>query len=288
MKDKDRQEVELPVEAWLKLVDEIPADQYPLILVRGGEPFRYPGMIDLLTALRKRNLFVTIDTNGTLLEQYCDDLLTAGVERVNVSLDTLDPERFKAITRRDELGTVLSGIEAARRGGLEIKLNMVVMGGVNDDEILDMAGWALDRDLTVRFIEQMPTRGSSPRIQKVIGSEEILEKLKARYRLGFYERGSLGGPAREFTVDGSGGRVGIISAVTDCFCQQCNRLRVTASGGLRTCLFSEEEIPLKPILRGASQDDLEKVLRAATENKYAAPAFSSAPLTPLAMSAVGG
>jgi cyclic pyranopterin phosphate synthase len=235
------------------------------VRVTGGEPLVRRGILEFIQRLAQipdlRSL--TLTTNGLLLDRYADDLRRGGVERVNVSLDTLDPEKYATITRCGRFADVWAGVEAAHRAGFHpVKLNVVVMRGVNDDEIEDMARVTLGRPFHVRFIECMPFREEAL-ADWFVGTDEILDRLKAA---GLApepaESRHNNGPARYFRFPGAPGKIGLISPLTHHFCPACNRLRVTADGRLRTCLFSREDTDLRALLRsGASDREIEAAFR---------------------------
>ena len=221
------------------------------VRLTGGEPLVRKGVVELVKMISRlpgpEDLSMT--TNGVLLGRYAISLAQAGLRRVNISLDTLKSGRFKEITRFGTLEDVLSGLEAAVEAGLSpVKLNMVVMRGVNDDEILDLARLSLEKPLHVRFIELMPI-GEYFRHDRVVPAGEIFERLKTLGSLKGVEGPSGCGPARSWRWEGARGTVGIIGAVTQAFCAQCNRLRLTANGALRPCLDDENSVDLKPALR---------------------------------------
>ncbi len=208
-------------------------------------------------------------TNGIRLESMLDDLVAAGLERLNISLDTVDPERFATLTRRDRIEDVFAGVRAAQASGLRpLKLNAVAMRGVNDDEFCDLLRFAQAHDAELRFIEQMPLDAGHvwSRVQMVRG-EEILEALSAEFTLEpIGDRGSS--PAEEFLVDGGPTTVGVIASVTAPFCGACDRVRLTADGQLRNCLFAREESDLLGLLRaGGTDEDIAWMLRKNIEGK---------------------
>jgi len=211
---------------------------------------------------------VSITTNGTLLAHHATELKAAGLKRVNVSLDTLKADRFQKITGGGKLRDVLNGIEVAREVGLNpVKLNMVVLRGVNDDEVLDFARKTVADGWHVRFIERMPFVSSTAEDNGVVAVSEIMRTIEQS--LGelipcFPSSGN--GPARYYQLPEATGTLGFIGAVTDCFCAECNRFRLTADGGLRPCLLDDDEIDLKgPLRRGATIEELEHlILEAAT------------------------
>ena len=221
------------------------------VRLTGGEPLLREGIVTLVEKLSPvqglEDLSTT--TNGVLLSRYANRLAEAGLRRINISLDTLRPDRFKEITRFGTLQDVQDGLDAAVSAGLTpIKLNMVVMRGVNDDEILDIARLSFEKPFHVRFIELMPI-GEYFRRDRVVPTEEIFERLQT-FGLLKPVMGLGGcGPARSWSWEGAKGTVGIIGAVTQAFCAQCNRLRLTAKGALRPCLDDENSIDLKPALR---------------------------------------
>lgn len=240
--------------------------------VTGGEPLvrrGLAGFIRQLSALPERPEIV-LTTNGLLLAEHAEELKAAGLARVNVSLDTLRAERFEAITRRPGLERVLAGLEAAERHGLvPLKLNMVPLRGVNEDEIVDFARLTLNRSWEVRFIEYMPVSGGldyPP--ESRLPADAIVAELARLGPLQPVPREGGAGPARLFRYAGAPGRLGVIPAVSNHFCRECNRLRVTADGRLRPCLFSEEEIDLKPVLCAEDADrQLEELLLSAVGAK---------------------
>jgi cyclic pyranopterin phosphate synthase len=233
------------------------------IRVTGGEPLVRRGILVFLSRLAGipglRQLVLT--TNGLLLEEMAEPLKNAGVQRLNVSIDSLDLQNFQRITRRGGMTRVLAGIAAAERAGFPIKLNMVVMRGVNDHEVVDFAALTLDKAYTVRFIEFMPSSGEKDDWRShVVPGREILEKVAKLYPFDEISRGELAGPAQDYRIRGAVGKIGVITPVTGHFCDGCNRIRVTASGMARGCLFSREEMDLKPLLREDGAPGLEKAL----------------------------
>ena len=245
----------------------------------GGEPLVRKGLSHLVSSLASipgiEDLSLT--TNGILLKENAEPLRNAGLSRVNVSLDTLKPEKFRWITDpqasgpSDNLTAVMDGLEAAHRAGLRpVKVNVVLMKGFNDDELEDFAGLTLDRDWEVRFIELMPMgpNGFWDR-DKVITTAEIASRLRRSFSgLEPLDRGKGSGPATRFRIAGHRGTVGFISPVSSHFCAVCNRLRLTADGKLRTCLFSDHETDIVPLLRGSATDgEILKTIRDAIRKK---------------------
>ena len=228
------------------------------IRITGGEPLVRRGVIEFVAAIGRldglRDLSLT--TNGLLLADAAAELRRAGLRRVNVSLDTLRPDVFERITRRPGLERVLAGLARARSVGLApIKVNVVAIKGVNDGEILEFAMFAQQEGYEVRFIEYMPTAADAWDSNRLLTGAEILEVLATQFPLQAADAEAAAGPSRTFLLPG-GGRVGVISPLSDHFCGNCNRLRLTAEGRLRSCLFSREETDLRPLLRGGVGDEV--------------------------------
>ncbi|MGD1120103.1 MAG: GTP 3',8-cyclase MoaA [Dehalococcoidales bacterium] len=241
------------------------------VRLTGGEPLVRAGLPDLVQLIAGIDSIndISLTTNGILLAKYAAELEDAGLMRVNVSLDTLKPERFRQITRCGELADTLKGIEAAKEAGLTpVKINMVVMAGVNDDEIPDFARKTVSDGWNVRFIEQMPVNSaplSEARFYSVNDMRKRIEPLGKLEPVKF-EVGN--GPAKYFCLPGATGTIGFITPVTEHFCYQCNRLRLTADGKLRLCLLNEDEIDLKePLRSGASVAELKTLIENAIARK---------------------
>jgi cyclic pyranopterin phosphate synthase len=237
---------------------------------------------------------LSLTTNGIGLARTAEALAAAGLDRVNVSLDTLDRDRFVRIARRDLLADVLAGLAAAEAAGLvPVKVNAVLTRGVNDDEAVPLLRFALEAGYRMRFIEQMPLDAQHGWTRdQMVSADEILARLGEAFELtalGQQDRGSA--PAEEWLVDGGPGRVGVIGSVTRPFCGSCDRVRLTADGQLRNCLFAREESDLRtPLRAGASDEDLAARMRAALLAKLPGhgiddPGFLQ-PVRP--MSAIGG
>jgi len=262
------------------------------IRVTGGEPLVRKGIVPFLERLSGieglRQLVLT--TNGQLLESMAGDLKRAGVQRLNISLDSLKPEVFARVTRRGDLRRVLAGIEAAEKEGFPVKINMVVMRGINDGEIADFAGLTMEKDRSVRFIEYMPVVKAPDWQSLVVPGQEILDRLAGQYDLSPAIRGELAGPAREFRIAGALGNIGVISPLTGHFCQECNRIRITASGNVRSCLFSGGEFNLRPLLASGDFTELQKEMRRLVAEKPACHDISGekAGHATFAMAQVGG
>ena len=225
------------------------------VRLTGGEPLVRRGLHQLVGRLAALDMDdISITTNGILLESAVTDLVAAGLTRVNMSCDSLRPERFAAIRRRGDLSTVLTAMDAVELAGLPpVKVNVVLMRGVNDDEILDFAEFARTTGRTVRFIEFMPldAQGGWRRDQLVPGAE-VLRQIATRWPLTAVEGGDDRAPAERYLFTDGQGEIGVISSVTQPFCGTCNRLRLTADGAVRNCLFSDDELDVRAILRGVA------------------------------------
>jgi GTP 3',8-cyclase len=238
------------------------------VRLTGGEPLVRRDLWRLVRAIASVEGIedVALSTNGLLLEEQLDDLAAAGLGRLNVSLDTLRPPRFEAIARRPGLDAVLRGIDAAIARGLEpVKLNCVVMRGCNDDEIADFAELTRERAVFVRFIELMPVHENRDLARDgYVSSDEILARIAAIGRLDPVSGPSGNGPARYFAFTGARGAVGVISPLSHDYCERCNRVRLTADGRLRLCLFGDHALDLRtPLRSGSSEQQLAALLRSA-------------------------
>ncbi|MRG61151.1 GTP 3',8-cyclase MoaA [Agromyces sp. CFH 90414] len=231
------------------------------VRLTGGEPLLRRDVVDVVRRMHAIEgehgpLEVSMTTNGLRLVELADALAEAGLARVNISIDTLRRDRFAELTRRDRLDDVLAGIDAAHAAGFApIKLNAVPMRGVNEDELVDLVRFAVEHEAEMRFIEQMPLDAGHiwSRVEMIRG-EEILAALREVFTLTpIGERGAA--PAERFLVDGGPATVGVIASVTAPFCGACDRVRLTADGQMRNCLFAREEDDLLPLLRGEGTDD---------------------------------
>ena len=228
------------------------------IRITGGEPLVRRGVVDFIAQLAALPDApeIVLTTNGLLLAELAAPLRAAGLQRVNVSLDTLQPERFSALTRRDALPQVFAGLAAAEAAGLgPLKINVIPLKGVNDDELLDFARLTLTHPWEVRFIEFMPISsdleyGSDARVPM----KEVERQLGSLGPLEDVPRREAAGPARIVRLPGARGTLGLIPSVSGHFCPECNRLRVTADGRVRGCLFGNQEIDLKAVLRDGDDD----------------------------------
>jgi cyclic pyranopterin phosphate synthase len=243
------------------------------VRLTGGEPLARLGLPDFVRMIAGFPCLddLSMTTNGTLLARHANALAEAGLQRVNISLDSMDPERFHRITRRGRLEDVWAGMEAARAAGLEpIKINMVVVRGLNDDEILDFAGRTVTDDWHVRFIELMPIGENVDWAgDGAVPIPEIRARIESQFGLLEPVHGPKGnGPARYYHLPGARGTVGFIGARSEHFCKTCNRLRLTADGHLRPCLMSADEIDLRtPLRAGASLEQIKDLLGQAIYRK---------------------
>jgi cyclic pyranopterin phosphate synthase len=240
------------------------------IRVTGGEPLVRAGIVGFLERLSEipglRHLVLT--TNGMLLTEMASDLYRAGVQRLNVSLDSLEPETFAEITRGGDLKRVLAGLDAAEKAGFPPpKINVVVMRGVNDDEIPALAELSMTRGNTVRFIEYMPAVRDHRWQRYCLPGSEILERIRAHHTLEPLDRVALAGPSRDYRIPGARGNIGIITAVSGHFCSDCNRIRVTSTGKAMGCLFSDERTDLIPSLRPLDRVRLARDLKELVSGK---------------------
>ncbi|MGC2062575.1 MAG: GTP 3',8-cyclase MoaA [Thermodesulfovibrionales bacterium] len=241
------------------------------VRLTGGEPLTRKNIAFLVSEIKKISGIedLSLTTNGVLLAQQAATLADAGLDRVNISIDSFRAERFREITRGGDLAAVLRGLDAARKAGLSpVKINMVPVRGINEDEIEAFARMTLDSDCHVRFIEFMPsgTEGLwGP--EKYISTDEMKELIQRIAPLSPV-RVRKNGPSKYYRLEGARGVIGFISALTHHFCSECNRLRLTAEGKLRPCLFSETEIDLRSSLRsGAADKEIERLLRLSIEIK---------------------
>lgn len=227
------------------------------VRITGGEPLVRNDLIPLIRAL-KQDIGIhdlSLTTNGLLLADMADRLKAAGLDRVNVSLDTMDPQRYHKITRGGDILRVWEGIDAAEDAGLTpLKINMVPLRGVNDDEIRNFALLTHDRDYHIRFIEFMPTKGNRWSDGTCVRTREVMDRVALLGPLNAIPfRGN--GPSRNYRLSGARGVIGFISAVSDHFCGSCNRLRLSADGKIRPCLYSDQVVDMRALLRNGSSDE---------------------------------
>ncbi len=225
----------------------------------GGEPLVRRGIMTLVSSLSRHLASgalkeLTVTTNGSQLEKYASELKGHGVERINVSLDTLDPEKFRAITRWGDLGKVLAGIDAAQAAGLKVKINAVALKGVNEDEIAGLMQWAHGRGMDLTVIEVMPLGDiEESRLDQYLPLSLVRARLAERFTLEDIDY-RTGGPARYVRVKETGGRLGFITPLTHNFCESCNRVRITCTGTLYMCLGQDDAADLRSPLRASESD----------------------------------
>ena len=242
------------------------------VRLTGGEPLVRSGLPGLIQLLARIDAIddISLTTNGIWLGRYAAELKSAGLQRVNVSLDTLRQDRFEPITRcNHNLGDVLAGIEVARSVGLNpVKINMVVMAGINDDELLDFATKTINEGWHVRFIELMPSAGVSTTTAQFVPVSDMRKQLELLGELEPCLPGIGNGPAKYFRLPHATGTIGFIAPISEHFCIHCNRLRLTADGKLRPCLLSDDEIDLKqPLRSGLSSAGLKQLIEEAVARK---------------------
>ena len=268
------------------------------IRLTGGEPLVRRDMIQLVRALGRQLGSgleeLTLTTNGTRLTEFADDLAAAGVKRINVSLDTLDRAKFAALARRDSLLQVLEGLAAARAAGLTVKLNTVALKGINEGELPELIAWAHGQGFDLTLIEVMPLgEVETDRFDHYLPLDAVRTALETRFTLNPSNHRS-GGPARYFDIAETGGRLGLITPLTNNFCEGCNRVRVTATGQLYACLGGTEQVDLRAALRSDSPDaalsaGLDQAMRIKPErHHFAISAPGAAPALARHMSLTGG
>jgi cyclic pyranopterin phosphate synthase len=244
------------------------------VRITGGEPLVRRGIVDFIARLKSIPGLadISLTTNGVLLKQFAEDLFHAGIRRINVSLDSLNKEKYAAITRGGDLNAVLAGIQEADRVGFApIKINTVAIKGFNDDEILTFAAHTIDKPYQVRFIELMPLgHAGGDNSSNFLSNDVVMDIIRQAYPLTAVngQTNKVDGPALLYKIAGGRGGIGFISPVSRHFCHACNRLRLTADGHLRACLLLDEEVDLKgPLRDGCSDGDLEDLMRKAIARK---------------------
>jgi GTP 3',8-cyclase len=268
------------------------------IRITGGEPLVRRNVMSLFHGLSRHLTAgtldeVTVTTNGSQLARFAAELADCGVRRVNVSLDTLDPEKFRQVTRWGDLNVVLAGVEAASAAGLKIKLNTVALKGFNEEEALGLVEWAHGRGFDITFIEVMPLGAMErDRTDQFLPLSELRARLENSLTLA-PSAYATGGPARYYEVRETGGRLGFITPLTHNFCESCNRVRVTCTGTMYMCLGQEDAADLRePLRRSESDGPLVAAIRAAIARKPKGHDFvikrSAAPATQRHMNATGG
>jgi len=241
------------------------------VRLTGGEPLLRPNLSELIRMISQVEGIddISLTSNGILLGKYAVELKEAGLKRVNVSLDTLREDRFKRITGGDNLREVLSSIKTAHRAGLNpIKINMVVLRGINDDEAIDLARMSTSHGWHIRFIESMPFKMTKTEVFEAVSVQETQEGIRPLGELEPCKPKEGNGPAKYYRLPGATGTIGFISPMSEPFCQNCNRLRITADGQLLPCLLADEQVNLKELLRnGANMDKLKQVIQQAVAIK---------------------
>ncbi|MBI5056073.1 MAG: GTP 3',8-cyclase MoaA [Nitrospirae bacterium] len=240
------------------------------VRITGGEPLLRKNILVLISSIKQTGIHdLSLTTNGIMLPELAGELKKAGLARVNISLDTMDAEKYRAITKGGDIRRVLKAINEAESVGLSpVKINVVPIRGINDDEIFSFAALTLEKDYHIRFIEFMPvSSGEAWQKEKCVSAAEIMEIISPLGSLESYEfKGK--GPSRNYRIKGAKGVIGIISPVSDHFCGFCNRLRLTSNGKIRPCLFSKVEIDIKtPMRNGASDDEIEALFLKAVKIK---------------------
>jgi cyclic pyranopterin phosphate synthase len=264
------------------------------VRVTGGEPLVRRGVVDFLHNLHQVPSIeeVCLTTNGVLLADLASAIYDTGLRHLNLSLDTLRRERYREITGKDNLAEVLAGLERAETLGFRpLKINCVVMAGINDDELMELALLSRDHPYQVRFIELMPTVSARPWNRHFLPMEEVRRRLAGLGPMEAVHRQAAAGPARIFRAPGFKGELGFISPISAHHCRTCNRLRLTASGALRPCLFGATEIDVKnPLRQGASEGLLASVLAEAIGRKFSRLPFPPGdfPLLNSSMVSIGG
>jgi cyclic pyranopterin phosphate synthase len=242
------------------------------VRLTGGEPLVRKGFIPFLEQLSAIEDLkeISLTTNGVLLKEFALDIKRCGICRINVSLDSLNPQKFMRITGRDYFHRVQEGIEEAELLGFHpIKINVVAMRGINDDEILDFARLSFRKPYHVRFIEFMPIgKNNCWTSERFIPADEIMNAIRTLGELKALEHNTLDGPAQRYKLEGAKGEIGLIGAISNHFCDRCNRLRLTAEGHLRGCLFSDNEIDIKtPLRQGRGEEELLELVKMAIDKK---------------------
>ena len=240
------------------------------IRLTGGEPTVRARLPVLVAKLAKLGVDLSMTTNGATLAMFADDLRAAGLQRLNISLDTLDQARFLELTRRDDLTKVLEGIDAAVAAGFSpVKVNAVLMRGINHDEVIPFLKMGRDKGVTVRFIEFMPLDAQGEWSEdSVVTYDEILSEAAAEFDFTPVARGTS--PAERFSYDDGNGEFGIIASVTEPFCESCDRIRLTADGQVRNCLFALEHVDLRDLMRsGGTDEEIAAAVAGEVDRKWA-------------------
>ncbi len=238
------------------------------IRLTGGEPLVKKDVGNIIEALGQLPIELAITTNAVNVDQYIDVLKKAGVKSINVSLDSLIAERFNAISRRSYFDRIMSNIELLLAHDFDVKINVVVIKGTNDDEIIDFIQWTKNTAINIRFIEFMPFDGNNWDWEKKVSFQEIMRRVESEYGSDGYQKieDTANDTSRNYKLKDSQGTFGIISSVTNPFCDTCNRIRLTADGKIKNCLFSKEESDILTAYR--NNENLEPIIRAAIQSKH--------------------
>lgn len=238
------------------------------IRLTGGEPLVKKDVGNIIEALGQLPIELAITTNAVNVDQYIDVLKKAGVKSINVSLDSLIAERFNAISRRSYFDRIMSNIELLLAHDFDVKINVVVIKGTNDDEIIDFIQWTKNTAINIRFIEFMPFDGNNWDWEKKVSFQEIMRRVESEYGSDGYQKieDAANDTSRNYKLKDSQGTFGIISSVTNPFCDTCNRIRLTADGKIKNCLFSQEESDILTAYR--NNENLEPIIRAAIQSKH--------------------
>lgn len=233
------------------------------IRLTGGEPLVRKDAAAIIRSLGQLGVTLTITTNATRVHHFIDDFKAAGIHSVNISLDTLQPEKFQLITRRDQFGTVMDNIHLLLKHQFNVKVNVVVVKGLNDGEILDFIEWTKELPIHVRFIEFMPFDGNQWKSDKLVTLQEMIEGIALKYAITTAENAPHD-TSKQFNIQGHAGSFAVISTMSAPFCSTCNRIRLTADGKIKNCLFSEEETDLLQALRNGKnvQELIEQSIQA--------------------------
>jgi cyclic pyranopterin phosphate synthase len=238
------------------------------IRLTGGEPLIKKGFDSLIRSLGNLGIELAITTNAILVDKYLDDLLAAGVKNINVSLDSLKEDRFNAISRRNYFQKIKSNIDLLLKNDFNVKINVVLMRDVNDDEVIDFIEWTRRENIHVRFIEFMPFDGNNWNLDKKISLKEVLDKVNSYYKFDEVEKliDAKNDTCKNYKIKNAKGTFGIISSVTNPFCSTCNRIRLTADGKIKNCLFSQTETDLLSAHRRG--EELESLILDSIHSKY--------------------
>lgn len=264
------------------------------VRVTGGEPLVRKGVTGFLKRLTGLNKLrdVSLTTNAVFLKHHIADLAAAGIKRINISMDTLNREKYRVITGKDGFSQAWEGINLAQEAGMyPIKLNVVALNGINDDELMEFAKLSFTRPFHIRFIEYMPVGANFFRSDTPLLAPGIVKRIEPLGKLIPIDSQSQDGPAKRYKFEGALGEIGIISSISHHFCETCNRLRLTASGHLRSCLLSDyQQNMLKPIRKGCSDEDLAGIFLDVAGHKPFKHKIDAAHLTAIKgnMSAIGG